>query len=36
MVSPMVALSYLLVTVLFLGFSKMEISPAEAEVEPAE
>lgn len=36
MVSPMVALSYLIVAVLFFGFTKMEISAAEAEVEPAE
>jgi len=31
MVSPMVALSYLLVAVLFFSFNKLEISPAESE-----
>ena len=36
MVSPTVALSYLVIAVLFFWFSKMEISAAEAEVEPAE
>ena len=36
MVSPLVALSYLLVAILFFGFNKLEISAAEPEAEPAE
>ncbi len=36
MISPIMALSYLLVAALFFGFTKMEISPAEPEAEPAE
>lgn len=36
MVSPTMALSYLIVAVLFFGFNKMEMSAAETEVEPAE
>ena len=36
MVSPTVALSYLIVAALFFGFNRMEISEAAPEVEPAE
>ena len=36
MVSPLVALSYLIIAVMFYGFTKMENSQAAPEVEPAE